>query len=104
MKIPARWFKDPVSVRTCVGASSFGPIVADEGVDLLANVSQGGKLTRSSQGDSDVWATVFRFRPADYAAVTINSVITFDGKPAAVTQIRTYRHNGALVYFEATTT
>lgn len=81
----------------------MSPILAPA-VTLNANISQGTRLVRGTQGDIDESYTIMRFQAADDAAITEDTVITHQGVPSTVTQVRKLRLYGRLLIIEATTT
>lgn len=99
---PPRWFGDAVTVATCTGRGSLGPVL-NAPVPLQANVSEDSDLIRATNGDVVTAVNVMRFQPTDEASITLDSVVTFDGTPSKVIKVRTYRTFGRLVYVEATT-
>jgi hypothetical protein len=108
VRIPARWFAEPVTVQTYDGEGAYGPLYIGS-LTVNANVEDVRVLVRNKDGDETVSETTIRVPPAIdidgvtqdlKAAFAAESTVTVRGRITRVISTSLHAPKGVPVFVE----
>lgn len=103
MKIPQKWWVEPVIVQTYLGTNANGPNLAAE-QNVFGNIQSATKLVIKADGVEVNSEMTLRFPPSADGIFTPQSLVTVQGRAAIVLVVKPHAVRGQLVYIEVATT
>lgn len=103
MKVPTKWWVEPVQIETFTGTSSYGPVYAPIRT-VKGQTDMTRKAVLTATGVEVISEMTLRFPPELESVFTPESRITAAGRFVTVLTVKPYTLRGKTVYVEVTTT